>query len=173
MRSGEDAVPHLTWRESRLALIVGALALVAGTPAILAAAAVKNQWVLVGATAAAAVVVVFSAVAQRRYGDLVQRRDEQALHFEGGCLVLPNKRLPAVRDIRDPVTLGVHRAAAPVATAPDGPAMTDAPAYIPRDIDGELRERLVAGGFVLLAGDSTAGKSRAAVEAVKIGRGHV
>ena len=160
-------MPHRTWRESRLALIVGALALVAGTPAILAAAAVKNQWVLVGATAAAAVVVVFSAVAQRRYGDLVQRRDEQALHFEGGCLVLPNKRLPAVRDIRDPVTLGVHRAAAPVATAPDGPAMTDAPAYIPRDIDGELRERLVAGGFVLLAGDSTAGKSRAAFEAVR------
>ena len=31
----------------------------------------------------------------------------------------------------------------------------------------ELRERLAAGGFVLLVGDSTAGKTRAAFEAVR------
>lgn len=36
---------------------------------------------------------------------------------------------------------------------------------MPRDIDDGLRERLAAGGFVLLGGDSTAGKSRAAFEA--------
>lgn len=38
------------------------------------------------------------------------------------------------------------------------------PVYVPRDADNELRERLARGGFVLLVGDSTAGKSRTAYE---------
>lgn len=156
---------HRTWRENRLALIAAALALLAGTPAILAAARVKNPWVLAGATAAAAVIVVFSATAQNRYRGLVQRRDEQEMRIQDGCLVLPDGRLPVVGDITDPVTLGVHRAAALPPAAPDGRAAIAAPAYIPRDVDSELRERLAAGGFVLLLGDSTAGKTRAAFEA--------
>jgi hypothetical protein len=40
-------------------------------------------------------------------------------------------------------------------------------------MDGQVRERLAAGGFVLLVGDSTAGKSRAAFEAVSTLPGHV
>ncbi|MFG3253977.1 tetratricopeptide repeat protein [Streptomyces sp. NPDC048172] len=44
------------------------------------------------------------------------------------------------------------------------------PPYVVRDTDGELRERLAAaardGGFVLLVGESTAGKTRAAFEAL-------
>ena len=92
----------------------------------------------------------------------MQLRDEQELRIQEGCLVLPDGRLPVVGDLADPVILGVHRAAA----ARDGQTVADAPAYIPRDVDGELRERLAAGGFVLLVGDSTAGKSRTAFEAV-------
>src|SRR5215472_10372090 len=158
---GRSHVVHRTRRANRLALIVGALALLAGTPAILAAAQVKNPWVLAWATAAAAVVVVFSAVWQERYKRQVQRRDEQELHIQDGCLVLADGRLPAVRDITDPVMLGVHAAAVPADPAPsDGTVGAGAPAYVPRDVDGELRERLATGGFVLLVGDSTAGKSR-------------
>ncbi|MEU5779889.1 SEL1-like repeat protein [Micromonospora lupini] len=45
------------------------------------------------------------------------------------------------------------------------------PPYVPRDIDGDLRERLrgvaETGGFVLLVGHSAAGKSRTAFEAVR------
>jgi tetratricopeptide (TPR) repeat protein len=41
------------------------------------------------------------------------------------------------------------------------------PTYIPRDIDIELHERLSRSAFVLLIGDSTAGKSRSAYEAIK------
>jgi tetratricopeptide (TPR) repeat protein len=40
------------------------------------------------------------------------------------------------------------------------------PVYVPRDIDWQLRELLASGGFVLIVGDSTAGKSRSAYEAI-------
>jgi tetratricopeptide (TPR) repeat protein len=95
---------------------------------------------------------------------------DPAFTTQGGCLMLANGDLPVVSDINDPVVLGVHRAA-PVAVsegrADDGePAGEQAPAYIARDFDAELRKRLAVGGFVLLVGDSTAGKSRAAFEAM-------
>ena len=44
--------------------------------------------------------------------------------------------------------------------------MERVPAYVPRDVDEDLRRRLVGSGFVVLVGDSSAGKSRAAFEAV-------
>ena len=156
------------WRESRVALAAAALALLAAAPGVLAAVGVRNGWVLGGATAVAAVVVVFGAVWQDRYKRLAERRGEQSFRTEDGCLVLPGGRLPAVRDITDPVLLGVHPAA-PAAVPADGGgqgAGEHVPAYVPRDADGGLRERLAAGGFVLLVGDSAAGKSRAAFEAM-------
>jgi hypothetical protein len=62
-----------SWRESRVALVAAALALLAGVPAVLAAAGVRNGWVLGGAAAVAAVVVVvFEAVWQDRYKRLAQ-----------------------------------------------------------------------------------------------------
>ena len=157
-----------SWRESRVALVAAALALLAGTPAVLAAAGVRIPWVLGGATAVTAVVVVFAAVWQDRYKRVAERRDEQSFRTEDGCLVLADGRLPAVHDITDPVLLGVHRAAPAAVQADDGGgrAGEHVPAYVPRDVDGGLRERLAAGGFVLLVGDSAAGKSRAAFEAV-------
>jgi tetratricopeptide (TPR) repeat protein len=71
--------------------------------------------------------------------------------------------------------LGVHQAAAAsVAETPDGTGGdSGVPAYIPRDVDEQLRERLAAGGFVLLVGDSLAGKSRMAREAVSTLPEHV
>jgi tetratricopeptide (TPR) repeat protein len=156
-----------TWRANRPALIAGALALLAGTPAILTVAGVRNPWILAGTTAGAAVIVVFSAVWQERYRRVVQRRDEHAFRVQEGCLVLADGQLPVVRDITDPVILGVHQATAPADVGPSGRTATPStPTYVPRDVDDKLRELLAAGGFVLLVGDSTAGKSRAAFEAV-------
>ena len=39
--------------------------------------------------------------------------------------------------------------------------------YILRDIDNELRRQLQSGGFIIVTGDSTAGKSRTAYEAMR------
>ena len=44
---------------------------------------------------------------------------------------------------------------------------------MPRDVDDELQRRLAVSGFVLIVGDSTAGKSRAASEAIAVLPDHV
>lgn len=64
-----------------------------------------------------------------------------------------------VRELADPVLLGVH----PAATDRAG----QVPAYVHRDIDDRVDEALRAGGFVLLSGESTAGKTRVAYEAMR------
>lgn len=164
-----------SWWATRPALVAAGLALLAGTPAIVAAAKATSPWVLGGADGAAAVVFVFSAAWQERYRRRLQRRDEQEFRLQDGCLVLADGRLPTVCEITDPAVLGVHRAAAvPLNITSDGAGGgAGAPVYVPRDVDGQVRERLAAGGFVLLVGDSTAGKSRAAFEGVGTLPGHV
>lgn len=65
----------------------------------------------------------------------------------------------------DLLGLGVHRART---ADSDGSAL---PPYVLRDVDGQVRAALrtaaETGGLVLLTGDSTAGKSRTALEAVR------
>lgn len=64
----------------------------------------------------------------------------------------------------DPLELGVHRTSRLEGAPP-------LPAYVPRDADStvsaQLAEARETGGFVLLVGESTAGKSRCAFEAVR------
>ena len=77
-------------------------------------------------------------------------------------------RLPKVAQVRDPGHLGVHPASTADSTLDrEQPAVTSrVPAYVPRDTDDQLRELLAQGGFVLLVGDATAGKSRTGYEAM-------
>jgi tetratricopeptide (TPR) repeat protein len=156
------------WWVNRVALAAAGSALTAVTPVTLAAAGVRDPWLLAAATSAAAILVLFSFVAQDRYHRAGQRRGDEALRVQDGCLVLADGSLPRARDITDAVRLGAHEAALVEAEpgAPPGGASA-APAYIPRDLDAELREQLAAGGFVLLVGDSAAGKTRMAFEALR------
>jgi hypothetical protein len=64
-----------------------------------------------------------------------------------------------VRELTDPVLLGAHPAARHESS--------QVPAYVVRDVDDRVDEALRAGGFVLLSGESTAGKTRVAYEAVR------
>jgi tetratricopeptide (TPR) repeat protein len=148
---------------------VGGLALLASAPAVLAAFGLANRWAVSIATAGAAVLIAAAAVWQERYKRAAQRSDERALSLEAGCLVLSNGRLPKVCQVADPILLGVHPSS-PVriqSHSQRGDLLPErVPEYVPRDIDVELRQRLGMSGFVLLVGDSTAGKSRAAYEAI-------
>jgi Tetratricopeptide repeat len=78
----------------------------------------------------------------------------------GGLWVNKHGRFPHVCDIVDPVLVGVHRAAVT-------PLAVSAPPFIARDRDAELVAAIAAGGFVVVVGESTAGKSRAAFEAIQ------
>ncbi|MER5451200.1 tetratricopeptide repeat protein [Streptomyces sp. NPDC002764] len=158
------------WRESRLSLIVAGLALLATAPALMATFKVTNRWAVGAAIGGAALLVAVATTWQERYKRAAQQRDEQALSIENGCLVLPNGRPPTVSQAADPLQLGVH----PAPISPVDPTQQAAsaaaervPVYVPRDVDADLREWLARGGFVLLVGDSTAGKSRAAYEAMR------
>jgi hypothetical protein len=79
--------------------------------------------------------------------------------------------LPRVGQVTNPISLGVHPAADlgdPDLDAEGRPIDLPAkvPIYVPRDKDAELDSKLSQGGLVLVVGDSTAGKSRAAYEAI-------
>ncbi|MFJ4598437.1 tetratricopeptide repeat protein [Streptomyces griseoluteus] len=86
------------------------------------------------------------------------------IRAKGEPTVIQNSRVATfpVRDA-DPLELKVHRAR----TLSDGDSM---PAYIPRDVDPALRRALARmgddGGVALLVGESTAGKTRCAYEAM-------
>jgi tetratricopeptide (TPR) repeat protein len=94
----------------------------------------------------------------------------------GGCLTLSGGKLPKVWQLADPITLGVHPSSPspPGIQAPSGDIVLErVPAYVSRDVDNELRQRLAVSAFVLLVGDSSAGKSRTAYEAISVLPDHV
>lgn len=73
-------------------------------------------------------------------------------------------QLVRVRTVDDPVSIGVHPAAVRRGTG----RRDRVPDFVPRDCFAELRRRTRAGGFILVIGESTAGKSRLAFEAMRI-----
>ncbi|MGW7385595.1 hypothetical protein [Streptomyces sp. NPDC054794] len=112
----------------------------------------------------AAVAAVVSAVAvgvqtERQRQAEAARRRPRALEIPS-----PGGRFPLVRDMHDPVAVGVH----PAETVEQGGAIDRVPAYVTRDMEPQLHAVLRRGGFVLLVGEFTAGKTRAAFEAIQL-----
>jgi hypothetical protein len=80
--------------------------------------------------------------------------------------------LPRISQATNPIILGVHPAAdlGDLGSAVDERLVklpVGVPVYVPRDKEAELDSKLARGGLVLVVGDSTAGKSRAAYEAIR------
>jgi tetratricopeptide (TPR) repeat protein len=139
---------------------VGAAVAVA-VPAVLAAAGVRLWWLLGLGAVVAAVAGVFAPGLTDSYRRARERGENTRLALARESLVL------TVREVTDPLLLGVHPA-----RPADGPGNADGasgrvPPYVPRDIHEQLVELLAGGGFLLLVGESTAGKSRAAYEAMR------
>jgi hypothetical protein len=112
-------------------------------------------------------VAVFGVISERGKA-LLDKRAEQRETLPRHVLAAGVSGRPRwVRELDDPIALGVHPAEG-ITRAIDGRTVVDrVPPYVPRDDQQRLRELIGAGGFVLLVGDSTAGKTRAAYEAVR------
>ncbi|GAB2628224.1 hypothetical protein GCM10027168_69950 [Streptomyces capparidis] len=110
---------------------------------------------------------VHNTVTGGQHDAVVQTGPVKNLHLAAGPKIPARLADPArwpVAASWDALAAGAHRAR----PGDDGDAV---PPYIPRDIDHMLRERLAAagreGGMVLVVGDSTAGKTRSAFEALR------
>ncbi|MFE6870391.1 tetratricopeptide repeat protein [Kitasatospora sp. NPDC057692] len=151
-------------RHGRLMVIVACLGALTAAPAVVLALGITGPWTVAAVSAAAAGAVALLGLWQERYRQAFKAADDDRARVLNGALVRADGSLLRVRDAADPVLLGVHPA---LALQPEEGAIDRVPAYVPRDADAELRESLARGGFVLLVGDSTAGKSRSAWEAMR------
>jgi TPR repeat protein len=128
----------------------------------------SSGWIsaVVGAISAtlAAMALIRLMIVERR------RRNEEALvTVEEQHKVLaqhvrswtPSAGVPLVKEIEDPVQLGI-KAPARIADVPE----STLPPYLPRGRDKDLNTALDTSKFVLLVGDSAAGKTRSAFEAI-------
>ncbi|MCX5247116.1 tetratricopeptide repeat protein [Streptomyces sp. NBC_00201] len=135
-------------------LVVGAT-LLAGGVASLSGVWLPGVWAALVTASAAVMSGVFAELGVQRHGSAVATAVQwpSLLYLDSG------RRLPLVGTV-DPITLGVHRAAG-------GPGMpADLPPFVRRDVSDQLEECLAPGRFVLLVGESTAGKTRIAYEAM-------
>jgi eukaryotic-like serine/threonine-protein kinase len=112
----------------------------------------------------AAVAAVVSAVAVGVQTEMQRHAESARLRPRALDIPSPEGRFPLVRDMYDPIAVGVH----PAETIEHGGAIDRVPEYVTRDMEPHLHAALRRGGFVLLVGESTAGKTRAAFEAVQL-----
>ncbi|MEV8514235.1 tetratricopeptide repeat protein [Dactylosporangium sp. NPDC051484] len=124
----------------------------------------RNPWVLVPASICGAVF----GVAGARGRTLLDRHAEHRAALPDSLLLsAPGGRPPRVRDLDDPLALRVHPAEMYSHDVAGRTVRSRVPPYVPRDADQHLLDAVRQGGLVLIVGDSTAGKTRAAYEAIR------
>lgn len=143
-------------RRGRVVAVVVACAILATTPTLIGFFNVANPWIVSGAAIFAAIIAAINPIWQERYKRAAIEWDEMSLKVQEGCIV------EKVHRIDDPVILGVHPS---IASLSDGEEKSVP--YVQRDIDLELRRHLKTSRFVVLVGESAAGKSRTAFEAMR------
>ena len=111
-----------------------------------------------------AVTATVGALLSQRGQRLVDENVRQSLAFREELLVDDRGRVPRVRDLLDPLDAGVHPAA-PVGDASSPGSRV--PPFVRRDLSDEIDEAVRTRPFVLVVGESTAGKTRAAYESVR------
>ena len=157
---------RLWWRRSRFWWRLSAGA--AGVGVIGLVVAVWFPGAIQGAIVGGAVTAVATAAAFE-VQDQWRRRTEVVNSLPAQLEILsPDGGLPLVRDVSDAIAVGVH----PAAALGVGNEAERVPPYIARDFEKELRAALRQNGFTLLVGESTAGKTRAAFEAMRLELGH-
>ncbi|WP_103956636.1 tetratricopeptide repeat protein [Nonomuraea solani] len=135
-----------------------AAALLAGAAAVLSTAGLPTA----PASGVAAVVVAMGGALMAYGTDALKKHKDRRELLPSVVRLDARGRLPLVRALDDPVVLGVH----PAAVEHEG-RHTRTPAFIVRAVMPRLLDALRRGRFVLLVGESTAGKSRAAYEAIR------
>jgi uncharacterized protein len=150
----------IRWRSApiRLVLIVICVA-AAGLAAISLRLPVPVGWSIgLGALSGGFVAVLLPLTLDR----LKERSVRQS---EARLLLAEAELWCRVAKLHDPVRIGVHPALTVAGAAEiNAPRM---PPYVERDIDPMLDDALGQGGLIVLVGESTAGKSRTAFEAVR------
>ena len=155
----------MTGRRTATVLVLACVFSVAVT-AVLGDTGVKDWRVQAGAAAGAAVATFFGSLLQGRLTRTLNRREDFSVEL-AKSIFMPGRKPPLVRDITDPVAVGVH-------AAPTRGTSGRVPPYVPRDVDPRLRQALSSSAFVLLVGDAAVGKTRAAYEAMRaVLPGHV
>jgi hypothetical protein len=108
-----------------------------------------------------------NSVSGGRQDNLVQAETIHSLSI--GTAAEKTEKLP--RYLQDParwpLVSGWEALKAGAHKARPGEGGGKVPPYVTRDVDEALRERVADGGLILVVGDSTAGKTRAAFEAVR------
>jgi eukaryotic-like serine/threonine-protein kinase len=138
-----------------------AAAIAAVACAIAAITALVGQPTLGRAAATATVVAILGVIGvltTERAKAALERRDAERRQV-ATVVFQPGGHLLPVREMSDPIALGVRRA------APGGSG--SAPSYVPRDFDPRLRAALRGSGFTLVVGEAAVGKSRSAYEAMR------
>jgi hypothetical protein len=146
-------------RRRTVVMLAGACAVVVA--ALTSLAGIPGLWFKVVVSAGAALTAYVGGLLKSRGNDaLEQRRDRDVLYLRG-------RKAPLVRDVNDPVSIGVH-------SAPRLSGLGRVPSHVPRDVTPQLHEALTASGFVLVTGDAAVGKTRTAYEAMRdVLPGHV